>query len=130
MKKPLLGVIVIALAIFGSFTITKTALAYFIGGHISLIEVPEVALTEASGYDCDLQGGSTIEVLGPSGIVSYFVPSYVTPVTGHIPSIGQSILGINEGKTTIICTRDEEKGVTSQTTIILDNISYFGTSAI
>ncbi len=132
MKKSLLGVIVIVFSIFASFTITQTALAYFIGGNISLIEAPEVALTEAAGFDCNLQGGSTVVIYGPQGMNSYFIPSYVDPVTGYLPSIGQDILAINEGKTTIVCTRDEEKsaGLMYQTTLSLPNITYFGTSAI
>lgn len=132
MKKPLLGAIIIIFSIFASFTITKTTLAYFIGGKISLIEAPEVALNEAAGFDCNLQGGSTIVIYGPQGVNSYFIPSYVSPVTGYLPSIGQYILAINEGSTTITCTRDEEKsaGLVYQTTFSLPNITYFGTSAI
>lgn len=131
MKKPLLGVIVIIFSIFASFTITNTALAYFIGGHILYLEAPEITSARLAGYDCDMQGGLAITIYGIQGEFSYFIPGYVVPVTGYTPAYDQAILGIaGDSQTNIVCTRDEEKGVTSQTTIILDNIGYFGTSAI
>ena len=134
MKKSLLGIIVIVFSIFVSLTITETALGYFFGGHILLTEAPEISAIDGE-YDCELQGGSTIQVWSPMGTNSYFIPNYAYWATDTTPTAGQQILGIYEGETNIVCTRDENKGndgdsqmITSQINIILPNISYGGTS--
>lgn len=136
MKKSLLGIIVIVFSIFVSLTITETALGYFFGGRIINTEAPEVTTAEAAGYTCEMQGGSSIYVWSAMGVNSYFIPNYAYLATDTTPAPDQQILGIYEGETNIVCTRDENKGnsansemITSQINIILPNISYFGTSA-
>ena len=130
MKKSLLGVIVIVFSIFASFAVTQTALAYFLGGHIINTVVPEITSWE-NEYDCNLNGGSTLEISSPTGAnTSYYIPGYVTPLTQTTPGMYQGILGMYDGYTAITCTRDEDKDATSQITVYLPTIIYFGTSEV
>lgn len=128
MKKALLVCLAIVSSLFISLSISQKALAYFFGGTILSNQAPEIRNLINSGYDCEMQGGKTIEVNSIMGPTSYFIPSYSSPVTNFSPFGGQQILGIYDGQTTIVCTRDEDKDQISRTTVILDNITYFGTS--
>lgn len=129
--------------LFSASNARKVSYGY-IGGSIANIQASEVQTYEAAGYDC-LIPGTTVEIASPLGEhTAYFIPTWVTSATGHTPTIGQQILGMYGGQTTISCTRDEwkieggggflglggreVKLVTSQHDIILNNLLYFGTS--
>jgi len=111
----------------------------FVGGDIVNVNYSkEIEVTEAAGYDCQIPG-TIIEVDSrQTGLTSYFIPIWVQPATRTNPAIGQQILGIFGGQTTIVCTRDEWKEggggygggrmVTSQTNFTVSNLYYFGTS--
>ncbi len=128
MKKFLIGALIIVSIFVISVKIVNASFGAFFGGIILYTEAIEITTLEAAGYSCEMQGGSTIEIWSVMGPTSYFIPGYVVPVTNTTLSAGQQILGIYDGETSIVCTRDEDKNVTSQTMVILPNVSYFGTS--
>ncbi len=128
MKKFLIGALIIVSIFVISVSIVHATFGMFFGGSILNTEVPEITTLEAAGYSCEMQGGSTIQTWSVMGPTSYFIPISIYPVTDTTPAPGQQILGIYEGETNITCTRDEKKYATFQTTVILPNISYFGTS--
>jgi len=131
MKKIILGLFLIVFLLFTWVGVAHANIDFNLafGGQILNTEAVQVTTYEAAGYDC-LVPGSTVEIYSVFGPTSYFIPSYVAPVTGYALSSGQQILGVYSGQETIVCTRDEEKSTTSQVTIILPIIYYFGTSEI
>lgn len=138
MKKYLIGVLIIVSCFLVSASVANAAFNLFFGGEIVSLEAPEISKWE-NGYDCILSGGTTIEISSVFGPTSYYIPAGAIPVTNTIPTEGQGILGLYGEETPITCTRDEEESgglfggdepTTSQITIYLPSIRYFGTSQI
>ncbi|MBP9715009.1 MAG: hypothetical protein KBD52_00765 [Candidatus Pacebacteria bacterium] len=157
MRKPFLKIVLVVFVFFVSYQVVSafpfmpfnlpSFFPKFVGGVIynvySIAESPEIVAAEYNGYDCETEGGSTIQIkssaMSPE-TVTYYVSSSTTPVTNTTPTTGQNILGKAIGEKVIVCTRDEtdtsngflglgeNKPLNYRIEIKFPEINYFGTS--
>lgn len=99
------------------------------GGRILKTEATEITTAEAEAYNCQMNGGSSIEVERKGTKEKYptafYIPANIKPKTG---AIGEKrlIIGRYSGSTNINCPNDNPE--IPPRIITLDNISMFGTS--
>ena len=96
------------------------------GGRIVGTQAFDIEEAESAGYSCPTKG-TTLQIRTKYGNEGYFIPSFVSSATRRSISTGQGILAIHPYSRTIItCTKQEADGKTSQKTIFLKDIRYYG----
>ncbi len=126
-------ILVIALVLIISIKIVYAAgsTGKVFGGKILATEAREITTAEAEGYNCEMNGGSSIEIktIGISYAPSaYYIPANVKPKSKYNPTVKQLIIGKYSGFTSINCIHDDPE-IPPQI-IFLDTISRFSTSKI
>ncbi|MFA5936831.1 MAG: hypothetical protein WC822_03060 [Candidatus Paceibacterota bacterium] len=129
-RKGIFLILLIIFLVFVSANVVDASFSFgkFFGGKIISTKATEIQILEGSGYTCPMYGTSIsiVPIGSPAGTpTSYYIPSYVTPMTRTTPMTGQQILGVYGGQTMISCfiTYPPDIRVVSLTSIIL-----FGTS--
>jgi hypothetical protein len=124
-------ILVIALVLIISIKIVYAAgsTGKVFGGRILKTEATEITTLEASGYSCQMSGGSSIEikVMGVKyAPTAYYIPSGTKSKTNTVPTAKQLTIGRYSGTTTITCIHDDPE--IPPETVSLDTITMFGTS--
>lgn len=98
------------------------------GGIVLATEAREITTAEAEGYNCEMNGGSSIEIK-VVGIkyapTAYYIPANVKPKSKSNPRPKKLIIGKYSGFTSINCIHDDPE--IPPEIIFLDTITKFST---
>ena len=122
-------VIVLVLIVSINVVYAANSAGKVFGGRILKTEATKITTTEAENYNCQMQGGTSIEVqrMGTKDKTptEFFIPASTKSKTGTVPTAKQLIIGRHSGVTTITCIY---KGTPPNTkTVTLNTITTFGT---
>ncbi|MES2416347.1 MAG: hypothetical protein V4504_01470 [Patescibacteria group bacterium] len=100
------------------------------GGRILKTEATEITTAEAESYNCEMNGGTSIEIrrMGTKEKIptAFYIPPNTKSKTNTVLKAKQLIIGKYSGSTNINCPNDNPE--IPPRIITLDNIILFGTS--